>query len=134
MPSPSQDELNAFAILVLRYLDGETTAAELVQLREALAVQPAYRKLFVQVCRVHGDLQELFVPKEAAVGVMAGGGASVGGLSSLDRLGRAQAPNEAEAEKQSSPKPRVDDPGAETLIRGEAGDDTIDPVPKPSGK
>jgi ferric-dicitrate binding protein FerR (iron transport regulator) len=56
----------AFAALVLRYLDGLTTAEENAGLNEALAGSPDARALFVWMCRQHGQLREVMMPRAAA--------------------------------------------------------------------
>jgi hypothetical protein len=59
----SPDELEAFTVLVLRYMDGDCTAQEILHLKAAIAESAAYRALFVQVCRMQGNLYEAYVTR-----------------------------------------------------------------------
>ncbi len=61
---PQGDE--AFAVQVLRYLDGAATLQDLSELKEALATRRDCRALFVRLCRLHGELNELLAPQRAA--------------------------------------------------------------------
>jgi hypothetical protein len=61
---PQNDE--AFAVQVLRYLDGLATVQDLSELKEALATRRDRRALFVRLCRLHGELSELLAPQRAA--------------------------------------------------------------------
>jgi hypothetical protein len=57
-------EVDVFVGMVLRYLDGDCSSQEMQQLKDRLTLG-AYRELFVQVCRLHGNLHEVFAPKRA---------------------------------------------------------------------
>ncbi len=57
----------AFVVQVLRYLDGQATVQDLSELKEALATRPERRMLFVQLCRLQGELSELLAPRRAAL-------------------------------------------------------------------
>ena len=61
---PRDDE--AFAVQVLRYLDGLATVQDLSELKEALATRRDCRAVFVRLCRLHGELSELLAPERAA--------------------------------------------------------------------
>ena len=61
---PSNDEV--FAVQVLRYLDGLATVQDLSELKEALATRRECRALFVRLCRLHGELNEMLAPQRAA--------------------------------------------------------------------
>jgi hypothetical protein len=62
---PRDDE--AFAVQVLRYLDGQATVQDISELKEALATRRDCRAAFVRLCRLHGELNELLAPERAAV-------------------------------------------------------------------
>ena len=62
-----RDGADAFAALVLRYLDGLTTADEVARLNAALLSGRPYRELFVHLCRLDGLLCETFVPLSLSV-------------------------------------------------------------------
>jgi anti-sigma factor RsiW len=55
----------AFAVQVLRYLDGQATVQDVSELKEALATRGECRTLFVRLCRLHGELSELLAPLRA---------------------------------------------------------------------
>ena len=61
---PANDEV--FAVQVLRYLDGQATVQDLSELKEALATRRECRALFVRLCRLHGELNEMLAPQRAA--------------------------------------------------------------------
>jgi len=63
---PPQADDEAFAIQVLRYLDGLATVQDVSELKEALATRGECRALFVRLCRLHGELSELLAPQRAA--------------------------------------------------------------------
>jgi hypothetical protein len=109
----SADEVEKLTVLVLRYLDGGCSAEEVEQLKGALAGAGPQRELFVQVCRLHGNLHENFAHKRAEMQQKATSAADLPPLSTSG------------------------DPGAETIISELTGDDTIHPEPKtpeqPSG-
>src|SRR5947209_18925121 len=68
-PSPSvppSEDLEAFTVRVLRYLDGQSSAEEVQQLKALLSGKAAYRNVFIQVCRLHGYLYEAFAPRRPA--------------------------------------------------------------------
>ena len=56
------DGEEAFAALVLRYLDGLATADETAGLNAALLSGRSCRELFVRLCRLDGVLREAYVP------------------------------------------------------------------------
>jgi hypothetical protein len=58
-PLPERPEQEAFVAQVLSYLDGGASPQDLSELKEVLASRPAFRLLFVQVCRLHGVLTGL---------------------------------------------------------------------------
>ena len=58
----TSDELDVFAILALRYLDGECSTEEASALKAMLVEGDSHRELFVQLCRLHGDLHEMLAP------------------------------------------------------------------------
>ncbi len=64
---PTQETLEAFTVRVLRYLDGQLSPEELQHLKEALGDHAACRNVFVQVCRLHGYLYEVFAPRRPAL-------------------------------------------------------------------
>lgn len=61
----SPAEIEGFTMLVLRYLDNECSAEEVKQLKEMLAGHAAHRELFVQICRMQGDLHEACASRRA---------------------------------------------------------------------
>ena len=123
-PPRSPDELEALTALVLRYLDGACSAEEVRQLKAALAESAADRALFVQICRLHGELHEAHAPqrssrkrKGAAVMTLRGGEtAGEGGISPPAPEGDGGHPGTADA--------MPPDAGAETDIRKLSGEDT----------
>jgi hypothetical protein len=145
--------LEAATVLVLRYLDGECSAEEIEQLRGALTGSATYRELFVQVCRVQGELHEAYAPKRAgwhrkgtnaaqASPVAVAAGQEAGGTTTLkeiagggDDSGIPEHPEKTgdrDAERGSSAD--APDAGAETDIRQLSGEDTHFPKDKPPDK
>lgn len=62
----SQKELEAFSVLVLRYLDGVSTADEVLEIKRPLVESSACREVFAQTCRLQGELREAFAHQRAA--------------------------------------------------------------------
>ena len=122
-PARSSDELEALTALVLRYLDGACSAEEVRQLKAALADSAAGRALFVQVCRLHGELHEAHAPQRsrrkrkgaAVINLREGEPAGEGSISS---------PAPEGTEKGPTPEVALPDAGAETDIRKLSGEDT----------
>jgi hypothetical protein len=65
-PVPQGQAEDAFAVLVLRYLEGLATPQEVGELNTALKSRPECRDLFVQMSRLHGGLSEVLAPRRAA--------------------------------------------------------------------
>lgn len=61
----TQEQTDAFAALVLRYLDGASTADEVRDLQVQLAACAAHRELFVRTCHLAGCLHESYGPKRS---------------------------------------------------------------------
>jgi hypothetical protein len=61
------EQREAFTIRTLRYLDGNCAEAELQELNALLGVSATLRQLFVEICRVHGDLYEAHAERRAAL-------------------------------------------------------------------
>lgn len=127
----SPAEVERITMLVLRYLDNECTPEEVEQLREALADHPAQRELFVQICRMQGDLYEACASRRAELKLKA--------AKLHDQLSAPPIPERDTIEAIGIPAlaghPRTDaDPliaesGAETLVPELSGEDTIPPEP-----
>ena len=148
-PFLSPDELEDFTVQVLRYLDGACSPAEIQQMKDALAGGAPYRELFVQVCRMKGNLLEVYASKRAdlqyktthaadtsVASASSGEVAATMGLAkgSSDRPFPARQEREGSADfgmgEESPGSPGSSDPGAETMIGELSGDDTIHPSPK----
>jgi hypothetical protein len=116
--------VEALTALVLRYLDGACSVEEVRRLKAVLADSAADRALFVQVCRLHGELHEAHAPQRAR---RKRKGAAVMTLRGGETAGEANS---------SPPAPEGDgghldkgdaapsDAGAETDIRKLSGEDT----------
>jgi hypothetical protein len=149
--SLSPDETEAFTILALRYLDCACSVEEIAQLRGAVAGSAVYRMLFVQVCRMQGQLHEIYAPKRAALeqnqeaarlsahaSTAQTAGAATGGTQrtapsdprSPARSSQQERQAEFPIEQDSPPDHPLEDPGAETVNRELTGEDTIHPEPK----
>lgn len=62
----SQKELEAFSVLVLRYLDGVSTPDEVLEIKKSLVESSVCREAFAQTCRLQGELREAFAHQRAA--------------------------------------------------------------------
>jgi hypothetical protein len=152
----SPDEQEAFTVLVLRYLDDDSSGTEVQHLKDALGGDAWCRELFVQMCRMHGDMHEAFAAKRAALQQKA----SLEKTLSLASAGARQAtadagvaatvPRPARASVEPSERldvsdlagdPLVIDDGdseapaggaaGDTVVRELSGEDTAHPAPKP---
>jgi hypothetical protein len=111
LPFQTQDEIEAFSVLVLRYLDGGCAAEEVAKLKETIVASAAHRELFVHCCRVQGNLHEVYAPKRAELKQKSAG---------VPVLRNLPAENLAA------------DPGADTVVRELSAEDTAHPLPKTS--
>jgi hypothetical protein len=135
--SPPPDELEAMTVRMLRYLDRDCPAEEVQLLRDALTGSAVYRALFVQICRMHGELHEAYAPqradrqRKAAPAARAAVAVGESPLPQLptdeDRAARPELPQEPS-------QPGAADAGAETDIRQLSGEDTHFPKDKPLDK
>ena len=123
----SQDEADAFTVLVLRYLDGDCGAEEFEQLRDRLAGSTQCRELFVQTCRVFGRMHENYAARRAeraAIGAAAGAtqrsALEIGAGAGSDQ-------DDAVADLLAAAQ---GDPGAETIVHDASPDDTANPPPQ----
>jgi hypothetical protein len=114
----SADQKEAFTALAFRYLDDSCSAEEVQQLKACLAEIAAFRELFVQICRMNGELHEIFSPLRAK-------------LRSRQQVAPAQdeCPIDLEV-SESEPA----DPSAETAMGKVSLEDTAHPLPPPAPK
>ncbi|HEV3443474.1 MAG TPA: hypothetical protein VG099_02470 [Gemmataceae bacterium] len=140
-PAPlSAEAKEAFTVQVLRYLDGACSPEEIRHLKATLAGGVTYRKVFVQVCGLKGNLLEAFAAKRAGMHqraadpLLASTAAPAlrgGSTASSERAtGPEQAQEDFALPPQAPSLPGPGDPGAETIIGELSGEDTIHPVPK----
>jgi len=108
----TRDELEALTVLTLRYLDGECSAEETKQLKGTLAASNSYGERFVEICRIRGELYEIYSSRRAALQ----------GTQTRDSAKQADAPVDI---------PHVD-PCADTVMRDLSPEDTAHPAPKTS--
>jgi hypothetical protein len=122
-PPRPPDELEALTALVLRYLDGACSAEEVRQLKATLADSAVDRALFVQVCRLHGELHEAHAPQRAR---RKRKGAAVINLRGGEPAGEVDTspPAPEGPEKGPSTDAELPDASAETDIRKLSGEDT----------
>jgi len=106
------DELEAFTVLTLRYLDGGCSAEEIRQLKGTLAASDSYGERFVAICRLRGELHEIYSSRRAALQ----------GIQTRASSKQADAPVGI---------PQVD-PCADTVMRDLSPEDTAHPAPKTS--
>jgi hypothetical protein len=127
----SSDEIEAFTVLVLRYMDGECTAEEILAMKSAIAESAAHRALFVQVCRMQGDLFEAYVTRRteyqqkqanAAQPSLAAAGARRTGGTSTEKPSTDL--DDATVEADSSVDVAPGDQGTDTIVRELSGEDT----------
>lgn len=71
----TEGAVDAFIALVLRYLDDQASAEEIHELKDLLG-GAAHRELFVQVCRLQGNLHETFATRRAKLQAKRGGAAA----------------------------------------------------------
>jgi hypothetical protein len=150
-PFLSPDDMELFSVQVLRYLDGACSPAEIQQLKDALAGSAPCRELFVQVCRMKGNLLEVYASKRAElqhktanvsdtllasasageVAVTMGSGLAAGSneRQSPARPEHREASGDFGMDQEAPASPPPGDPGAETMIGELSGDDTIHPAP-----
>jgi hypothetical protein len=149
-PDLNRDKDEAFTVLVLRYLDGHTTADDVAQLNRSLTSQAQARELFVHLCRLHGELSEALAPqralrvqakrsakatsaaalKQKTVGTAAGIGAEPTTHEQSESVSVALQPGES----QSAPLPGEETPEeklgtGDTIMTDHTPDDTVH-VPK----
>jgi hypothetical protein len=115
---PSVEEREAFSVHVLRYLDGECSAEEIQRLKETLVENVSFRELFVQVCRMQGNLYEAYAPRRAEVRPKA--------KTATEAALTSDSPTERELPAGTEPRGA----GAETIVRELPGEDTAFPEPK----
>lgn len=96
----TQEQTDAFTALVLRYLDGACTAAEVRDLQDRLVAGAVHREVFVRTCHMLGCLHESYAPKRTAW----------------------QAKTAAPADQA--------DPRADTVVHELSPDDTVHPLPQ----
>jgi hypothetical protein len=140
---PSQDQVDAFIVRVLRYLDDDCSADEVRQLREALAQSATYRRWFVQVCRLQGDLYETYAPQRAAQEAKVANVAEPARMSALvGQLAGARTegtPDVAAASTDFTLEPQIPEDSAvknapaDTMHSELSGEDTIHRKPKTTG-
>lgn len=126
-----QDPAGQLIALMLRSFDGLMTPDDVAQLEQALSSSSAWRDLFVQLCRMHGLLNETLAPqsvptkspsrKQRQEAVQSGAGG--GGQRPAVQERRAPAP-ERLVEGHGSVKPGVE-VGEETLTNHRTGEDTV---------
>jgi hypothetical protein len=114
--SLSAPQKEAFTVLLLRYLDDDCSADEIDQLRGVLADVAPYRELFVQICRMKGNLHEAYSPKRAK-------------LHSTRQTAEIQ--NDFPVNQELAADEVPADPNAETMIGKLSVEDTANPLPKP---
>jgi hypothetical protein len=143
-PSPRpKDDTESRTVLMLRSLDGGASAREIASLKELLARDAASRQLFVDICQIHGGLLETYAPNRAAlhekvtreIGPLLASAATPpiqGGPSSKSVSPQtrelAESAIDMHVEPLLAPDAPAADPGAETIIRTPAAEDTIYPV------
>jgi hypothetical protein len=134
--------MEAFTVLVLRYLDAGCSAEEISRLKEFLTSSVAHRERFVQVCRMTGNLQEAFSTrraelqhKKASVAEPVAAPALAGPTSS-EALASPAGPEQPETMGAFALDPAgatdgtAKDPGAETVTRELSAENTAHPVSK----
>jgi anti-sigma factor RsiW len=155
--APFPENEGEFVALVLRYLDGLVTPDEVTRLSRELSSRSACRDLFVQLCRMHGLLNETLAPDAVTVknrwrkrrlkaiprhrAQASPGGASSGGARPAEQELRLQDPGSFE-QGHPAAQPAAE-AGAETVVNKFSGEDTIhtdpakprhpDPLPPPEG-
>jgi anti-sigma factor RsiW len=141
--SPRQERAEAFAALVLRYLDGLTTDDEVTALNRDLRASPACREAFVALCQMHGQLSEALAPQqvsgtgrrakqEAADQASARPGAepSAAPACVADSGGPAASPSPSDRPaEQGLPEPES---ATDTVVKKSPGEDTVHPGQGPA--
>jgi hypothetical protein len=140
-PSPSvppTEDLEAFTVRVLRYLDGQSSAEEVQQLKVLLSSKAAHRNVFVQVCRLHGYLYEAFAPRRPAepARLPALAGQAGGEATRVSEASSIPGPELSGGDALVGPElvvgpPDHPDVGADTMLGELSGEDTLHRTPKP---
>jgi hypothetical protein len=111
--SLSVEQSEAFTVLLLRYLDDDCSPEEIEHLKSALTDLAPCRELFVEICRMKGNLHEAYSPKRAKLR-STGQTAEIQNAFPVDQTG------------DDSPA----DPSAETMMGKLSVEDTAQPLPK----
>jgi hypothetical protein len=123
--SQPQETLEAFTVRVLHYLDGDCSADDVRELREALTGSASCREWFVQICRMQGDLYEAYAPKRAARRAKA---------PASEHQTPAQGPRSSDFAVDQDLLGEKREAGADTLLSELSGEDTIHRNPSTPGQ
>jgi hypothetical protein len=109
----TRDDVEAFTVLTLRYLDGGCSVEEIDQLKDALsAAAGSYDERFVDICRMQGELHEIYSSRRAAL------------------LKKETQTHDSAKQADAFAISAQADPCADTVMREISPEDTANPAPK----